>query len=124
MLFSGVMRFSRFVDALQNAPSGDRTVGADVVRFGLRHLPEYGLADLHRCSVEIALHAVRAVVPGAALDCRDARARHPLENLARLLADVLDARVARDVVADVAEWLREVLLQQPIAVAQVQVLER
>jgi hypothetical protein len=45
----------------------------------------------------------------------DLRIGHEFEHLARLLADVLHAQVAGDVVRDLAERLPEIGLQQAVA---------
>src|SRR6476660_1086605 len=94
---------ARRSDALLDPPTCDRAVRADVIRLEVVHPLEDRLADLHRLGEELALHAPGPVVTGASLDRVDRRVGNPLEHFARLLADVLHARVARDVIADFAE---------------------
>src|SRR5690349_326638 len=110
-------------DPLLDPASGDRTVGADVVRLAIAHPLKDRLADLHRVGEELLLDAPRSVVPRASLDGVDRRAWNSLEELARLLADVLHARMTGHVVADVAERLRERLLHQSVALASDEILE-
>jgi len=86
---------------------------ADVVRLWLGHLAEDGLADLHRHLVELLLAAPGTGVAGAALHGIDRGVGHEFERLARLLADVLDARMAGDVIGDLAQGPLEVVLRRP-----------
>src|SRR5258706_438705 len=116
--------FRFFSDALHDVARRDRAIGADVVWLGRRHLPEHRPSDLHRVVKIFCLHAPRAVVAGAALDHRHLRARHHLQRLARFLPHVLHACMAGDVIGDLAERVLEVGAQEPIALAQHEVLER
>jgi len=63
------------------------------------------------------------LVPGAALDGVDGGFGNPLERFARLLPDVLDARMAGDVVADLPERRLEILPQEAVLVALHEVLD-
>src|SRR5690242_16871614 len=90
-------------DALLDPPAGDRAIRADVVGFELRHPAKHRLADLHRIAEELALHAPCAVMARAPLDGVDRRSGNGFERLARLLADLLHARMTRNVVAHLAE---------------------
>src|SRR5712692_4017303 len=94
--------------SLHDVPCSDRAIGADVVGRSGGHLAEHRPADLHRLVEVLGLHAPGAVVTRAALDHRHLGARHALQHLARLLAHVLHAGVAGDVVGDFSEWLLEV----------------
>src|SRR6476659_6982660 len=85
-------------DALLDPATRNRAVRADVLRLEVVHPLEDRLADLHRFGEELALHAPGAVVTGASLDRVDRRVGNPLEHFARLLTDVLHARVTRDVI--------------------------
>src|SRR5205085_5541989 len=102
-LLARVTRLARLLQSFDDAPPGDRAVGADEIGLRLRHAPEHRTPDLHRIVVELALDAPGAVVTGAALDRRDRGSGNPLQRLARLLSHVLHAAVTRDVVADLAE---------------------
>ncbi len=117
-------RLLRLLDALQYRPAGDRAIGADIVGIALRHLPEHRPADLHRCLVELGLHPPGSVVAAAALDRGHRRLRHPFQHFAGLLPDVLHSRVTGNVIADFAEPGLELPLEQPVLVAQHQILER
>src|SRR6185436_21110399 len=100
------------LDPLLDPAAGDRTVRAHVVRVVVVHPVEYRLADAHRFRKELDLDAPRAVMTGAPLDRVDFGSRNPLQRLARLLPHVLHARVAGNVVADLAERLLELALPQ------------
>src|SRR6185503_21230102 len=104
-------------DALRDAAPGDRAVRADEIGAALGHAAEHGEPDLHRRRIELALDAVSAVVAGAALDRLDLGAGNPFQRLARLLADVLHARVTGDVVADLAQRSAEIALEQTVTIA-------
>src|SRR6185503_15326578 len=107
-----------FAHPLANVARRDRAVGTDVggARFG--HHAEYRAADLHRVLVVLGLHAPGAVMAGAALHRGHLGAGNRLEQLARLLPHVLHARMARDVIRDLAERLLEVGLEQAVFLAQ------
>jgi hypothetical protein len=111
-------------DPLLDPPARDRAVGADVVGLEIVHSLEDRLADLHRIRKELALDAPRAIVPGAALDRIDRRAGNPFQHLACLLADVLHARMAGNVIADLAELASRGSCEQSVAFAQDEVFER
>src|SRR3954462_13039023 len=72
-------RALRLINSLFDMPAGNRAVGADVIgRFALdslAHHPKNGPADFHRIVEVLRLNAPRPIVPGAALDGRDLRAR-------------------------------------------------
>src|SRR6266480_332523 len=90
------------------------------VVIGLRALDplHHRASDAHRGGAKLALHAVGAVVPRAALDGVDAGARHEPHEIARLEPDVLHPQVTGHVVAHLAERRLEVGAQQPRLVAQ------
>src|SRR5947199_139840 len=90
----------------------------------LGHALEERLADLHRLFVKGLLHAEGAGVPGTALIRLHERLGDHPEHFLGLLADVLHPRVARHVIAHLAERLREIGLEQPVALARHEVLER
>ena len=52
--------------SLLDMATGDRAIGADVLRIMLSHLPEHGPADFHGIGKVFAFYAPGAVVPGAA----------------------------------------------------------
>src|SRR5579862_3778150 len=104
--------------------AGHRTVAAVVIGLGALDTLCHRAADLRRGGPELALHAVGAVVPGAALDHLDGRARDQLECVAGLQPEILHAQMAGHVVGHLAEGLLEVGAQQAVLVAQHQVLER
>src|SRR5882724_3203240 len=113
-----------FTHALLDVTRGDGTIGADVVGIDAGHLAEHGPADFHRVRVVLGLDAPSPVVPGAALDGVQGRARHELQRFAGFLAHVLDPRVARNVVGHLAEAGLEIRLEEAIAMAQDEVLKR
>src|SRR5260370_483243 len=80
--------------------------------------------DSHRSGAKLALHAVGAVMPRAALDGIDTGAGHESHEIARLEADVLHPQVTGHVVAYLAERCLEVSAQQARLMAQHEILER
>ena len=124
------MRFARasgtlaFAHPLQDMAPRDRAVRADPVGRRLAHHAEYRTPDLHRVGVILGLHAPGAIVPGAALDRGQLRAGDRLQHFARFLPHVLHARMAGDVIRDLAQCSLEIRLQQAVAVAQHEILER
>src|SRR5262245_12586982 len=117
MLLANTRRAS-LLYSLLDATTGDRAIGAHIVGIPVAHAREHRLADLHRLGVELALDAPRPVVARAALDRIHPGVGHPFQRFARFLPDFLNARVTRDVIADIAERLLELSLQQPVLVAQ------
>src|SRR5512146_113060 len=69
-------------------------------------------ADLHRCGAEFLLHAVGAVVSGAALDRLHGGVGDEAQHIPGLQADVLHAQVTGDVIAHLAERALEVGTQE------------
>src|SRR5205823_10077334 len=63
-------------EPFENAPAGDRAIGAHVVGIAVVHPPEHRAPDFHRIGVELALDPPRAVVTGTALDRVDRRIGH------------------------------------------------
>src|SRR5688572_13529836 len=114
----------RFAHALHDVARGDRAVRAYVMGIRLGHLAEHRAADLHGVLEVLGLHAPSAVVARAALDDLHLRAWNRLEHLARLLSHVLYARMARDVIGDASERVLEIGPEQPVFLAQHEVLER
>src|SRR5213592_4708776 len=110
--------------ALLYMARGDRAVGADVVGLVAGHLPEHRPSDLHGVLVVLGFDAPGSVVAGAALHRVERRPRYELQRFAGLLSHVLHARMARDVVGHFSERGLEVGLEQPVTLAQDEVLER
>src|SRR5262249_3309810 len=82
-----------------------------------------GPADLHRILVVLRLDTPRPVVAGAALHGVDRGSRDELQGLARLLPHVLHARMAGDVIRNLAQARLEIGLQQAVAMPQDEVFE-
>src|SRR6266567_8959381 len=114
MLLPAVMRAVALIDALKDCTPRDGTVRADVIGIGLSHLAKDGPSDFHRRGEVLGLDAPGAVVPRAALDGVHRGSGQPFENFARLLADVLHARVTRNVVADLTQRHLEILPEQAV----------
>src|SRR5438094_2411389 len=117
MFFPGA-RVALLGEPFEDAPAGDRAIGAHVVGIGIIYPSEHGTPDFHRIGIELALDPPRAVVAGTALDRVDCRIGHLLQQLARFLTDVLDTRVTWNVIADLAERGREIAFQQSVLVAK------
>src|SRR5437660_9421931 len=110
--------------ALLYMARGDRAVRADVIGLVAGHLPEHGSPDLHGVFVVLGFDAPGSVVTGATLHRIEGRPRYELQRFAGLLSHVLHARMARDVVGHLSERGLEVGLEQPVTLAQDEVLER
>ena len=111
-------------DTLLYMTRGNRAVRADVVRCVSTHLAEHRPADLHRIFVVLGFNPPGPVVTGAALDGIHRGSGHELERFAGLLPDVLHARMTRNVIRHVAKGSLEIGLEQPVALAQDEVLKR
>src|SRR5438045_2335492 len=103
---------------------GDRAIRADVVGLVAGHLPEHRPPDLHGVFVVLGFDAPGSVVAGATFHGVERRPRYELQRFAGLLSHVLHARMARDVVGHFSERGLEVGLEQPVTLAQHEVLER
>src|SRR6185436_17326931 len=114
-------RLARLLQARLDLMSGHRAVARIEIRTAIDDAAHDRAADLHRHVVVLALDAVGAVVPGAALDRLDLRLRHEHQHVTRLQPEILHAQVTRHVIADLAELAREVGPQQPAFVARPQV---
>ena len=112
-----------FAHALQDVTRGNRAVRTHVIGFGIGHLAEHRLADLHRLVEVFAFYAPGTVVAGAALDQRYLGAGQ-LQRVTRLVADVLHPLVTRHVIRHLAQRRGEIGVQQAIEVARHQVFER
>src|SRR5258708_18979463 len=115
---------TRFTDPLLDMAARDGAIRTEEIRISRRHLLEYRAADFHRLREKFALDTPGAVVPRTALDGIDLGSGHQGEHLARLLPDILDPRMARDVVRDFAKSLLEIGFEQAVLVAHHEVLER
>mmetsp|Transcript_44686 Transcript_44686/g.105143 ORF Transcript_44686/g.105143 Transcript_44686/m.105143 type:complete len:598 (-) Transcript_44686:3554-5347(-) len=117
---NGLGRRTRLRHALGDVVAGQRAVAGDEVGRVLGHRLEHRLADLHRHRMGGRLHAIGARMAGTAFNGVELdldALSDQLEHLLGLAADLLHPAVARDVVADPAQGLLEVGLQQPVLVA-------
>src|SRR5258708_20974707 len=96
----------REAKALLDVVAGELAVGGEVVGLEFRDLAVDGPADLDRGLVELLLHAPRARVSRASLDREHLGPGHGFKRLPRFLTDFLSARVARDVIPDLAQQFR------------------
>src|SRR5712691_11255027 len=110
--------------ALLYVASGDRAIGTDVIGLVAGHLAKHRTADFHGVFVVLGFDAPGSVVAGATLHRVERRPRYELQHFAGLLSHVLNARMARDVVGHFSEGGLEVDLEQPVTLAQDEVLER
>ena len=101
--------------------TGHRTITDERIGTGILDLPHDGPRDLDGCVTKSLLHAIRAVMPGTALDGGYFGVRNELQAFLGFQADFLNPLMASDVISDLAQGFLKISFKQSrlVTVSQV-----